>query len=41
LIKEFVQPEAIADQILSRASPVGRFVSGQAIPVYGDLKMLP
>lgn len=41
LIKEFVPPEAIADQILSRASPVGRFVSGQAIPVCGDLKMLP
>ena len=39
-IKEFVTPEAIADQILFLASPVGRFVSGQAISVCGDLKML-
>lgn len=30
----------LTSQILSRASPVGRFVSGQAISVCGDLKML-
>ncbi len=39
-LKEFVPPEAIADQILFLASPAGRFVSGQAISVCGDLKML-
>lgn len=39
-IKEYVPPEAIADQILFLASPLGRFVSGQAISVCGDTKML-
>jgi NAD(P)-dependent dehydrogenase (short-subunit alcohol dehydrogenase family) len=39
-IKEFVPPEAIADQILFLASPLGRFVSGQAISICGDTKML-
>lgn len=39
-LKEFVPPEAIADQILYLASPTGRFVSGQAISVCGDTKML-
>ncbi|WP_374385094.1 SDR family oxidoreductase [Dongia sp.] len=39
-IKEFVPPEAIADQILFLASPTGRFVSGQAISVCGDTRML-
>ncbi|MGV8986184.1 MAG: SDR family oxidoreductase [Cypionkella sp.] len=39
-IKDYVPPEAIADQILFLASPLGRFVSGQAISVCGDTKML-
>lgn len=39
-IKEYVPPEAIADQILFLASTQGRFVSGQAISVCGDTKML-
>jgi NAD(P)-dependent dehydrogenase (short-subunit alcohol dehydrogenase family) len=39
-IKEYVPPEAIADQILFLASPHGRFVSGQSLSVCGDTKML-
>lgn len=39
-IKEYVPAEAIADQILYLASPLGRFVSGQEISVCGDTKML-
>ncbi len=39
-IKEYVPAEAIASQILYLASPAGRFVSGQAISVCGDTKML-
>lgn len=39
-LKEFIPPEAIADQILFLASRPGRFTSGQAISVCGDLKML-
>lgn len=39
-LKEFIPPEAIADQILFLASPLGRFVSGQAISVCGDIQML-
>jgi NAD(P)-dependent dehydrogenase (short-subunit alcohol dehydrogenase family) len=39
-IKEYVPAEAIADQILYLASPRGRFISGQALSVCGDTKML-
>lgn len=39
-IKEFVTAEQLADQIVFLASPRGRMVSGQAIPVCGDLRML-
>ncbi len=39
-IKEYVPSEAIAAQILYLASPLGRFVSGQAISVCGDTRML-
>jgi NAD(P)-dependent dehydrogenase (short-subunit alcohol dehydrogenase family) len=39
-IKEFVPPEAIAEQVLFLASSAGRFVSGQAISVCGDTGML-
>ncbi|RWR28152.1 SDR family oxidoreductase [Sinirhodobacter populi] len=39
-IREYVPPEAIAAQILYLASPQGRFVSGQAISVCGDTRML-
>ncbi|MFD1881946.1 SDR family oxidoreductase [Paracoccus pacificus] len=39
-IREYVTPEQIADQIVFLASPRGRTISGQAISVCGDLKML-
>ena len=39
-IKEYVPPEAIGDQIMFLASPLGRFVSGQALSICGDTKML-
>lgn len=39
-IKEFVTAQQLADQILFLASPRGRMISGQAISVCGDLKML-
>ena len=39
-IKEYVTPEQIADQILFLASPRGRTISGQAIAVDGDTRML-
>jgi NAD(P)-dependent dehydrogenase (short-subunit alcohol dehydrogenase family) len=39
-IKEFIPPEAIADQIVFLASAKGRFVSGQSISVCGDTRML-
>jgi NAD(P)-dependent dehydrogenase (short-subunit alcohol dehydrogenase family) len=39
-IKDYVTPEAIADQVLFLASPKGRFTSGQAISVCGDMQML-
>lgn len=39
-IKEYVPASAIASQVLYLASPLGRFISGQAISVCGDTKML-
>lgn len=39
-IKEYVPPEAIADQILFLASPLGRFISGQSLSICGDTRML-
>ena len=39
-IKEYVQPEQIADQILFLTSPRGRTISGQAVSVCGDGQML-
>jgi NAD(P)-dependent dehydrogenase (short-subunit alcohol dehydrogenase family) len=39
-IREYVTPRQIADQILFLASPRGRTISGQAISVCGDTKML-
>ncbi|MEZ5796644.1 MAG: SDR family oxidoreductase [Paracoccaceae bacterium] len=39
-IKDYVTPQALADQVLFLASPRGRFTSGQAISVCGDLQML-
>lgn len=39
-IKDFVTPRQLADQILFLASPRGRMISGQAISICGDLKML-
>jgi len=39
-LKEYVQPEQIADQILFITSPRGRTISGQAISVCGDCQML-
>ena len=39
-IKEYVSPVDIANQILFLANDTGRMVTGQAISVCGDLKML-
>ncbi|MGR3823637.1 MAG: SDR family oxidoreductase [Salipiger marinus] len=39
-LKEYVQPEQIADQILFLTSPRGRTISGQAVSVCGDCQML-
>jgi NAD(P)-dependent dehydrogenase (short-subunit alcohol dehydrogenase family) len=39
-IKDYVTPEQIADQILLLCSPRGRTISGQAISICGDTKML-
>lgn len=39
-IKEYVPPQAIASQVLYLASPLGRYVSGQAISICGDTQML-
>jgi NAD(P)-dependent dehydrogenase (short-subunit alcohol dehydrogenase family) len=39
-IKDYVTPEQIADQILFLTSPRGRTISGQAISVCGDTRML-
>lgn len=39
-IKDYVTPQQIADQIVFMASPRGRTISGQAISICGDTKML-
>lgn len=39
-IKDYVSPQHLADQILLLASPRGRMISGQAISIDGDTKML-
>ena len=39
-IKDYVEPEQIADQILFLASERGRTISGQAISICGDTGML-
>lgn len=39
-IRDYIPPEAIAAQIVYLASPMGRFVSGQAVSVCGDTGML-
>ena len=39
-LKDYVTARQLADQILFLASPRGRMISGQAISVCGDLKML-
>ena len=39
-IKEFVNPNDIAKQIVFLASPFGRTISGQEISVCGDTRML-
>ncbi len=39
-IKDYVTAEQLADQILFLASPRGRTISGQAVSVCGDVKML-
>ena len=39
-IKEYVTPQQIADQIVFMASPRGRTISGQAIAICGDTRML-
>lgn len=39
-IKDYVTQQQIADQILFITSPRGRTISGQAISVCGDIKML-
>jgi NAD(P)-dependent dehydrogenase (short-subunit alcohol dehydrogenase family) len=39
-IKDYVTAQDIADQIMYLASPSGRRISGQAIAVDGDTKML-
>jgi NAD(P)-dependent dehydrogenase (short-subunit alcohol dehydrogenase family) len=39
-IKEYISPQQLADQMVFIASPRGRTISGQAIAVDGDTKML-
>ncbi len=39
-IKEYVTPQQLADQIVFMASPRGRTISGQAISIDGDTRML-
>ena len=39
-LKDYVTARQLADQILFLASSRGRMISGQAISVCGDLKML-
>ncbi|WP_417725562.1 SDR family oxidoreductase [Salipiger sp.] len=39
-LKEYVQPDQIADQILFLTSPRGRTISGQAVSICGDAQML-
>lgn len=39
-IKEYVTPRQLADQVLFLCSPRGRTISGQAIAVDGDTRML-
>lgn len=39
-IKQFVSPDDIARQIVFLASPFGKMISGQAISVCGDTRML-
>ncbi|MGL4325190.1 MAG: SDR family oxidoreductase [Beijerinckiaceae bacterium] len=39
-IKEYIEPQQLADQMVFLASPRGRTISGQAISVDGDTKML-
>lgn len=39
-IRDYVTPRQIADQILFLASPRGRTISGQAISICGDTRML-
>ena len=39
-IKDYVTAEQLADQILFLASPRGRTISGQALSICGDVKML-
>ncbi len=39
-IKEYVTPQQIADQIVFMCSPRGRTISGQAISICGDTRML-
>ncbi|MFC0385932.1 SDR family oxidoreductase [Muricoccus vinaceus] len=39
-IKDYVTPQQLADQILFLCSPRGRTISGQAIAVDGDTRML-
>lgn len=39
-IKEYILPQQLADQMVFLASPRGRTISGQAISIDGDTKML-
>ncbi len=39
-IKQYITPRQLADQILFLASPRGRTISGQAIAIDGDTRML-
>jgi NAD(P)-dependent dehydrogenase (short-subunit alcohol dehydrogenase family) len=39
-IKEYILPQELADQMVFLASPRGRTISGQAISIDGDTKML-
>ena len=39
-IKEYVTAEQLADQILLLASPRGKTISGQALAIDGDTRML-
>jgi NAD(P)-dependent dehydrogenase (short-subunit alcohol dehydrogenase family) len=39
-IKDYVTPQQIADQIVFIASPRGKTISGQALSVDGDTRML-